>query len=161
MSRETEISVMSSLPPVEELIPHRGTLLLVDRVVAFNDSAADAEYAPRRDAWYADAEGNMPAWIGIEIMAQTVAAHVSLLKRQRGMPAKMGALLGTRSYRSAVSSFAAGQTLSIRAELVLSDPNGLGAYDCTIFQGQAPLAQAVLKVYEPEDFAAFVQGNLQ
>ena len=148
-------------PPIEELIPHRGTLLLVDRVIAFSDTAVAAEYTPLRTAWYADAVGNMPAWVGIEVMAQAVAAHVSLLKRQRGLPAKMGALLGTRSYRSTAASLPAGETLHVRAELVLSDPNGLGAYDCTIAQGKASLAQAVLKVYEPEDFAAFVQGNLQ
>ncbi len=148
-------------PPIEELIPHRGTLLLLDRVIAFGDTAAEAEYTPLREAWYADAEGNMPAWIGIEIMAQAVAAHVSLQKRRRGLPAKMGALLGSRSYRSSVASFPAGAALHVRAELVLSDPNGLGAYDCAISQGEALLAQAVLKVYEPEDFEAFVQGNQQ
>jgi len=155
------MSESCEFPPIEELIPHRGTLLLLDRVIVFSDVAAEAEYTPRRDAWYADAEGNMPAWIGIEVMAQAIAAHVSLLKRQHGMPVKMGALLGTRSYRSAAACFPAGKSLHIRAELVLSDPSGLGAYDCTISQEKLPFAQAVLKVYEPEDFTAFVQGNLQ
>jgi len=153
------MSAMTDFPPVEELIPHRGTMLLIDRVIEFSDGIAVADYVPRQDAWYADASGNMPAWIGIELMAQTVAAHVALLRRRDGMAPKMGALLGTRAYRSSATRFAAGGTLCIRAELVLSDPSGLGAYACCIEADGKPLASAVLKVYEPENFERFVEES--
>jgi predicted hotdog family 3-hydroxylacyl-ACP dehydratase len=153
------MSAMTDFPPIEELIPHRGTMLLLDRVIEFSDGRVLADYSPRPDAWYADACGNMPAWIGIELMAQAVAAHVALLRRRDGMAPKMGALLGTRAYRSSVNCFAAGGALRIRADLVLSDPSGLGAYACGIEAGGKPLATAVLKVYEPENFELFVQES--
>jgi predicted hotdog family 3-hydroxylacyl-ACP dehydratase len=148
-------------PPVEALIPHRGTMLLLDRVIEFTDDLAAAEYAPSGVAWYADDAGNMPAWIGIELMAQTIAAHVALLKRREGLSPKMGALLGTRSYRSTIASFTAGRTLRIQALMVLRDSSGLGAYECAIDLDGEVLATAVLKVYEPEDFGLFVQGNME
>ena len=65
-----------SLPPVEALIPHRGTMRLLDRVIGFEEKSAIAEFTPCSTAWYADAAGGMPAWIGIEAMAQTVAVLV-------------------------------------------------------------------------------------
>jgi predicted hotdog family 3-hydroxylacyl-ACP dehydratase len=164
MSAMSAMNVMpdgDEFPPIEALIPHRGTMLMLDRVLAFTEETALAEYTPQSAAWYADDNGNMPAWIGIELMAQTIAAHVALLKRQRGMPPKMGALLGTRSYRSTASTFAAGSALRIRAQLVLRDARGLGAYECSIGSAARVLATAILKVYEPDDFGAFVQGSME
>lgn len=147
------------LPPIEDLIPHRGTMLLLDRVTAFSPEMAVAEYMPRRQAWYVDVNGNMPAWIGIELMAQAIAAHVALMKRRDGLPAKMGVLLGTRSFRSVPPWFDAGSLLQIRADMVLLDPGGLGAYDCRIMHEGQTLATSTLKVYEPENFEIFMQGN--
>jgi predicted hotdog family 3-hydroxylacyl-ACP dehydratase len=155
------MSEADKFPPIEALIPHRGTMLLLDRVIEFTDDLAVAEYAPREAAWYADDTGNMPAWIGIELMAQTIAAHVALLKRRVGMLPKMGALLGTRSYRCSTPCFTAGRTLRIRAVMVLRDSSGLGAYECAIDLDGEVLATAVLKVYEPDDFGLFVQGNME
>jgi predicted hotdog family 3-hydroxylacyl-ACP dehydratase len=147
------------LPPIEDLLPHRGTMLLLDRVVEFAGDTVVAEYAQRADAWYADGSGNMPGWLGIELMAQAVAAHVALVKRLAGFPGKMGALLGTRAYRASAASFAADRVLEIRAREVFRDESGLAGYECAIAQGGAVLADAVLKVYEPEDFGLFMQGK--
>lgn len=148
-------------PAIEALIPHRGTMLLLDRVLEFAGETAVAEYTPGAggDAWYADETGAMPAWMGIELMAQTVAAHVALSKRQQGLPPKMGALLGTRRYESSVASFAAGDALRIRVRLLLRDASGLGAYDCAIERAGVTLATATLKVFEAEDFESFVEGS--
>jgi len=149
------------IPPIEELVPQRGTMLLLDRVTAFTAETASAEYTPRSGAWYADEAGNMPAWIGIELMAQTVAAHVALIKCDDGLPPRLGALLGTRRYHSAVPAFAAGVALRIEVAMAFRDASGLGAYECAIRLGAATLASATLKVYEPEDFNTFVQGSSQ
>ncbi|MEI7614070.1 MAG: hotdog family protein [Betaproteobacteria bacterium] len=152
---------MTEFPPIEELIPHRGSMLLLDRVVEFDGEKAVAEYRPLRDAWYADANGNMPAWIGIELMAQTVAVHVTLSKKRDGILPKMGVLLGTRSFCSSLASFDTGRVLRIRVTMVLQDTvSGLGAYQCSIELDDIPLAMAVLKVYEPENFDLFVQGSI-
>lgn len=147
------------LPPIENLLPHRGTMLLLDRMLAFDAETATAEYAPRRDAWYADASGDMPAWIGIELMAQTIAAHVGLQKRSAGCPPKQGALLGTRRYSATQPAFVAGQPLHIRTKMIYRDASGLGAYDCSITSGGEELASATLKVYEPDDFSSFLQAS--
>lgn len=145
--------------PIEDILPHRGTMLLIDRVLDFRLDGVRAEYAPRGDAWYADAAGNMPAWIGIELMAQAIAAHVGLLKQHEGAPPKQGALLGARRYTAAQPAFAAGEALQIDARVIFRDETGLAAYECRIAEGGREVATATLKVFEPDDFQAFLQAG--
>jgi predicted hotdog family 3-hydroxylacyl-ACP dehydratase len=151
---------MSLLPPIEDLIPHRGTMLMLDRAISFDREAATSEYVPLGNAWYADAQGNMPAWIGIELMAQTIAVHVSLLKRSEGKLPAPGALVGTRRYTATTPVFTANEPLRIEAKVVYNDASGLGAYDCVISSAGQAVANATLKVFEPTDFQAFLQENL-
>ncbi|MBN3729222.1 ApeP family dehydratase, partial [Burkholderia sp. Ac-20379] len=72
------------LHDVLDVLPHRGTMLLLDAIVACTQEAVEAHASVRPDAWYADAGGAMPAWIGIELMAQAIAAHVGLLAMRDG-----------------------------------------------------------------------------
>ncbi len=154
------MSKNTALPPIEDILPHRGTMLLLDRVLDFDAETANAEYVPRRDTWYADEQGNMPAWIGVELMAQTIAAHVGLLKRSDGEAQKKGALLGTRRYSSTQPAFAADRPLRIQSKMIYRDTSGLGAYECSITNDAVEIARATLKVFEPEDFQTFLQASL-
>ena len=157
---------MLDLPAIESLLPHRGTMLLLDRIIRFDGDCLLAEYSPRPHAWYADPAGNMPGWVGIELMAQTVAAYVAMKKRLAGLPPKMGAMRGTRCYQSQRVSvaesgcFAAGRVLQIQAHEDYVDDSGLAAYDCAIGRDGEVLATATLKVYEPADFETFIQGRV-
>lgn len=146
-------------PPITEILPHRGTMLFIDTVTHFSSTGATCSYQPQENAWYADDQGNMPAWMGIEIMAQAIAAHVCMNAIARGEEPKMGALLGTRSYQSGVAAFAAGAPLSIEALLEFRDDNGLGAYQCCIEADGQKIASATLKVFEPKDFDQFISAG--
>jgi predicted hotdog family 3-hydroxylacyl-ACP dehydratase len=66
-------------------------------------------------------------------------------------------LLGTRGYRSGLASFAAGRPLDIRAREIFRDESGLAGYECSIAEGADVRAEAMLKVYEPEDFGRFMR----
>lgn len=145
--------------PIEAIIPHRGTMLLIDAVNTFDDETLSARATVRADAWYADAEGAMPAWIGIELMAQAIAAHVALLAMRGGGHARPGVLLGSRSFKALQPSFAAGAQLSIQVTELLRSEEGHGAYECVIRHGDASCAEAVIKVFQPRDFQSFIEGS--
>lgn len=153
------MTALTPLPAIEDLIPQRDTMLLLDRVLAFADEKTVAEYAPRASAWYADREGNMPAWMGVELMAQTIAAHVALARRREGTSPKLGVLLGTRAYTSTVASFTAQVPLRIEANRLFSEPEGLGAYLCAITDPAGARATATLKVLETSDIATILQSQ--
>lgn len=143
-------------PPITDILPHRGTMLFLDAVTELSPTAATCIFRPQAGAWYADDEGNMPAWMGIEIMAQTIAAHVCLNALARGDLPKMGALLGSRNYQSSVAVFVAGMPLKIGTALEFRDDSGLAAYECWIEADGRKIASATLKVFEPENFDQFI-----
>jgi predicted hotdog family 3-hydroxylacyl-ACP dehydratase len=115
------------------------------------------------DAWYTDEDGAMPAWFGIELMAQAIAAHVALLAMRAGGRARPGVLLGTRRYEVHVPVFARGARLRIEAKELLRGEEGHGAYECSIHHDQKHdsmcCAEAVIKVYQPADFQSFIVGS--
>lgn len=146
--------------PIEAILPHRGTMLLIDAVSACTDEALTALATVRGDAWYATADGAMPAWIGIELMAQAIAAHVSLLAMRAGGKARPGVLLGARSYQAHMPAFACEARLCIEVKELLRGEAGHGAYQCTIGHQGACWAEAVIKVFQPADFRSFIEGSL-
>lgn len=143
--------------PIEELLPQRGVMRLLDGVQTWDTGHVVASARCEPAAWYAEEPGNMPSWIGIELMAQAIAAHVNLLSRQPGSPIRRGVLVGTRSYRADPSRLASGAQLVVRADVVFRDETGLGAYDCAIACGGETIAEATIKVFEPDDFEQFVR----
>lgn len=146
-------------PSIEELLPHRGPMLLIDRVVSADAERLSAQARVDPNAWYANADGDMPAWIGVELMAQAIAAFVGLEQRCQGKPIKIGFLLGTRKYSCAVPTFARDAVLDITACLVYREASGLGAFDCHIDLKGGRVADATIKVFEPDDPARFMKDE--
>jgi len=142
------------LPEIEQVLPHCGELLAAD------DLTLAAEYRVRPDVWYSNANAAMPAWIGIEVMAQAVAAHVALDAMREGGTARLGVLLGTRSYLAHRAEFEADSVLRIEVREVLRTEGGHRAYECVIVQQAQILAQAVIKVFQPADFNEFIKGSV-
>lgn len=146
---------LATLPPITEVLVHRGSMLLLDHLVSVEGDVCVAQYTPQRDAWYADVNGDMPAWIGVELMAQSIAAWIGVQQWRNGGKPNQGVLLGTRRYQSTQPSFAAERALHVTARASFRDASGFGAFDCSLALAEAPecvLASALLKVFEPDDF---------
>jgi predicted hotdog family 3-hydroxylacyl-ACP dehydratase len=157
----TPTMIQLSTTPIETILPHRGTMLLLDSVSAFDDETLTAHATVRSDAWYADAAGGMPAWIGVELMAQAIAAHVALLAMRDGGKARPGVLLGSRSFQAHQPAFARDARLSIEVKELLRSEEGHGAYECSIVHDGVCCAQAVVKVFQPVDFKSFIEGSFE
>ncbi len=140
-----------------ELLPHRAGMLLLNGVSRFDSNEIVVRATSSAQAWYADSDGGMPAWIGIELMAQAVAAWVGLRARSAGVPVKPGVLLGCRRYLSEHAAFAADCDLSIVARPVYRDESGMGSFECEIWTDERKVVSATINVFEPEDFAVFLE----
>ena len=97
---------------------------------------------------FADADG-VPSWVGIEYMAQAVAAWSGARARAGGGSPRIGYLLGSRRYEATVATFAIGAELQVSAQCELLGDNGLGMFDCRIAQDGRVLASGRLSVFEP------------
>ncbi|WP_005036021.1 hypothetical protein [Holophaga foetida] len=138
----------SPLADATAFVPHRAPMLLLDGIRSTSDTESRAWVRVDPKAWYADVQGAMPAWYGIELMAQTVAAYSGAVKRRQGKPPVKGYLLGARTYTSTLPAFPAGSILEIQGVYHYSDDSGLWAFDCTITIQDLPVATAMLKVFE-------------
>lgn len=138
------------MDPSTPLVPHEPPLLLLESVLEADGEHCVARVRVDPGAWYADPQGAMPGWFGLELMAQAIAAFSGNLRRGKGEPPRMGYLLGTRRYETSVASFPAGALLEVEVKTHYADGSGVSAFDCAIRQEGAIRATAVLKVFEPQ-----------
>ena len=131
---------------IAELIPHSGKMVLLDRVISCDNNSLSAAVVVRDDGLLGN-DKTVPSWVGIEYMAQTVAAYAGVMAKRAGEPVKLGFLLGTRRYNSNVAEFKVGATLTVRVEKIIQN-NTLGAFECLI-QGVDVEVNANLNVYHP------------
>ncbi|OWT77584.1 3-hydroxylacyl-ACP dehydratase [Achromobacter sp. HZ28] len=142
--------------PVEQLLPHAGAAVLLDAVLSCDEDTLLARATVRAHHGYGDSDGNLPPWLGMELMAQAVGAWAGCQARRAGVPVQLGFLLGTRRYDCRVAGFSAGMQLIISAERSFQDTAGMGVFLCRIQQGDECLAEARLNVYSPPDAGAFI-----
>jgi predicted hotdog family 3-hydroxylacyl-ACP dehydratase len=152
-----------TLPPIASLVPHSGAMLLLDRCLLADTESLCAEVRIHAGSQFAGDAG-VGSWIGVEYMAQAVAAHAGYLAHLKGEAVKPGLLLGSRRYSTTQPLFPFGATLHVQVRQVLRGDNGLGAFECAItLAGGAepaaqPVASATLTVFQPDDVNEFLQG---
>ena len=155
-------SSSAALPDIRTLVPHAGPMVLLDRVIAVDEESLTAEVGIDEDTLFCDGV-QVGAWVGVEYMAQAIAAHAGHAAKLRGAPVKVGFLLGARRYECSHAGFAMGSLLQVRIQRVLQGENGLAAFDCRIDEAgkmtDTPLAKATITVFQPDDVNDFLNGN--
>ena len=147
------------LSGIHAYLPHRGLMCLLDRLIEVDVEHAVSEVdTPSSGLFVSD--GKVPAWVGVEYMAQTVAAWTGNRARLRGGRPRVGFLLGTRRYSTECSWFDSGKTLRIEARCEFISDNGLGMFDCRILLGADILATARISVFEPLDRTQSGEGSI-
>jgi predicted hotdog family 3-hydroxylacyl-ACP dehydratase len=170
-----------TLPDITSLVPHSGTMLLLDRLVTVGHDSLQAEVTITPHSLFAGPQG-VGNWIGIEYMAQAVAAFAGYearypAARQAGAkveveveveaavttwqppPPKIGFLLGSRHYIAHCGHFVLGSRLQIHVQRLFQADNGLGSFDCFIEDGTQRLASATLTVFQPPNLQHFLDTN--
>jgi len=148
---------MDVLYDIERVVPHRGTMRLVDRLVAWDEDTVTVELRVPEEGPFSHDDG-VPAWVGVEYMAQAIAAWAGCHARRAGREPSIGFLLGTRRYESRVTWFRAGALLRVEARRELLGDNGLGMFSCRILGGGEELATANVSVFEPPDAMAYLES---
>src|SRR5712692_6990233 len=107
-----------------EALPHSDDMLVVDEVLDYTADSVRTLVRIRADSLFCEADG-VPAWVGLEYMAQTMGVYSGIELLQKGQSPRIGLLLGTRRYDATVPAFAVGMTLDVSARMVLWDENNL------------------------------------
>ncbi|MDK2124913.1 hotdog family protein [Parachitinimonas caeni] len=144
--------------PIADIVPHAGKMSLLDRALEGDDASLLAEVTIRPDSLFFDGAG-VGAWVGIEYMAQAIAAWAGWQSRQQGEAPKVGFLLGTRRYECNRAHFLLGETLQIEVHRQFQADNGLSQFECAICIQGEPVANAALTAFRPDNVEQFLQGG--
>ena len=139
------------------IIPHQPPMRLIDEVLFADDDTVRCRLTIREDNIFYDSNiGGVYTWIGIEIMAQTVAAFAGIGKP--GQAPKIGFLLSVRKYTHQREYFALGEELIISAKKDFLHEN-IGVFSCDITIEHKLVASVILNIIEPP--ADKVEGILR
>ena len=136
---------------VEDLIPHRPPMVLIDAVESVDlQSCTLVASFTARDEW----SGN---WFALEYMAQTAAALAGVFDKEAGEPAgRPGFLLGTRRLDLGIAEFVPGKKYLVKVVREYEDGDS-AAFSCEIRQAgcgaDAPVCTATLTAYRPPNIA--------
>jgi predicted hotdog family 3-hydroxylacyl-ACP dehydratase len=136
-----------------EFVPHSGRMVLLHRVVGHDEESTTCSVEIRPDSTFVS-NGQVGPWVGLEYMAQTIAAHGGLAAVQEDRPVRIGFFLGCRSVDLSAGPFRVGQILHVHARRLWGDEH-LMKFSCSITDAAtgALLQEADLSVYDPgEEF---------
>ncbi|MCZ6618692.1 MAG: 3-hydroxylacyl-ACP dehydratase [Gammaproteobacteria bacterium] len=107
---------------LEELLPHAHPMILIDTISEPDPGSLSSTVRISEDCPFYQAPGGVPSYVGIEYIAQTVAALAGLKARRAGREVALGFLLGTRRLQATVPYFVLGSELSIRVDPEFESP---------------------------------------
>lgn len=138
-----------------QVLPHRHSMMLVEQV-SYGPDYGEAQLTVRADSPFCDGAHGVPAWVGIEYMAQAISVFSGVEQLQRKEQVKIGLLIGTRRYESDVPLFTIGTRLNIIARLTDREDGGISMFACEIRDDQRVLARGDIKAFRPDDIRAFL-----
>jgi len=136
--------------PAAEFVLHREPMLLLDRLVDVGPGFALCEWQVLESNSFTVPGFGIPAYVGIEYMAQCIAVYAGARARVRGLSPPLGFLLGTRHYRAEMKYFGVGVTYRLECRELIRDDEGMGSYDCQILLHDKSVAKARLTVLEKQ-----------
>ena len=138
-------------PPVEDVLPHKPPMVLLDAVTSHTREATTCTVRIDDSAQFAGVDGDVPNWVAVEYMAQCAAAHSGLCEREKGLPIRIGFLLGLRRIVFHAARFAAGIELEVSVRDEWNDGE-LASFTCSVkdrADGRL-LAECELSAYSPQ-----------
>jgi predicted hotdog family 3-hydroxylacyl-ACP dehydratase len=124
-----------------------------------NESATCWLDINEQSAFYQKDKSGVPAYIGIEYMAQSIAAFAGAKALEQGKPVQIGFLLGSRKYQQAQNYFNNGSHLKVKIVELHKETSGLGVYSCEISNQKNMIASAQVNVFLPNDPKDFVENS--
>ena len=126
-------------------------MLLLSELKGWGEDYVEVTVDHRQPSIFANADGCIPAWLGIEYMAQAIAVFAGIRAKQNNQPIRLGFLLGSRKYNALCSHFEANSQLLVKVTRIYMDDDNLVLFDCTISDGENTLATADVKAIQPDN----------
>jgi len=146
-----------SIYAIQDIVPHSETMSLLDEVISVDDDGLKATaFAKENNPFLLN--NQIPAWLCIEYMAQTISAWAGSFAKMRGEEIRLGFLVGTRNFKANFESISLGEQLIVSISKELYNENGLSVFSCHLSSGDM-LATANINVFQPTNVDEFLDSN--
>jgi len=146
--------------PISDFIPHRAPMILIDSITRHQpDSLITQTQISPQSAYFDETQQGVPNYVGIEYMAQSIAALAGVEAILQGQPIKVGFLLGSRKLQMHQHLFALGHTYHTHVTRLYQEESGLAVFDCQIFHQNTLIAQANVNVFQPDDSQSYIKDS--
>ncbi|UZD58244.1 hotdog family protein [Shewanella algae] len=147
---------------IADFLPHRAPMILIDAVVEHSqDRLLTKVKISEQSPYFDDARALVPNYVGIEYMAQSIAALAGVEAEARGDIIRVGFLLGSRKLSMHTPGFLPGREYLTQVQRLYQEDTGLAVFDCRIFDGDTEIASANVNVFQPQDTQAYIAGSLK
>lgn len=143
-----------------DYIPHKPPMRLVEQIVSVNSErvVTEAEIGPD-NVFYDSEQAGVPAWVGLEYMAQTAAVWVGNECLRAGKAIEPAFLISSRHYSAEVPVFPRGETLRVTVTPDLIE-GPLVAFAGEVHNSRGErLVEAIFTAFQPDDVNAYLQAS--
>jgi predicted hotdog family 3-hydroxylacyl-ACP dehydratase len=144
---------------ITDLVAHADRMQLLDEVLSYDNEQIVVALTIRDNTEFYVPGTGVPAWVGIEYMAQAVGAFSGIEEVQSGRKPQIGLLLGSRRCTSDVDVFRLGERLEVIAQLQMRDESDLAVFHCEIAIEGKCIARGDLKAIRPRDVEALIAAQ--
>ncbi len=137
--------------PASELIPHRGSMLLIDAFVFYDTGIGRATATVRQGNIMLESGGHLARLASVELIAQTYAALHGWELKLKGIAPTFGYLVGVQSYES-LQTAAAGDELEIEVRN-MGEFENFAVVEGSVSRADTVLARAKIKLWAPDEDA--------
>lgn len=142
---------------IADIVPHDSPMVLLDKFLSASDDGLIAEvHITEGSPFYVPAKG-VPAYVGVEYIAQAISAFNGLSDFLQDKEVKLGFLLGSRKVDLKCSYFPLGSILEVSVNVSFNDG------EMAVFDGQITLENEVvvtgrINAFQPDDPTQFIQS---
>lgn len=148
--------------PIEDYIPHTPPMRLVEELVKGDDAGVTTALVITRESTFFSEELNgVPAWVGLEYMAQTAAVWTGMEDLRHQRPVELGFLVSARQYRAQQPVFPLGERLMVTITRQFGE-DAIVVFDGAIRSDSGTeFASAHFTAYKPDDVNAYLRGEIK
>jgi predicted hotdog family 3-hydroxylacyl-ACP dehydratase len=144
-------------PPIEELVPHTGAMVLLDAMTAWRSGYARCIGKVRAGAPFVR-DDTVESVVTIEYMAQAVAACLGYEALVSGGGVRVGMIIGCKRFEAHADTLRVHDEFSIDVQCVQGNDT-LSHFDCHLQRGSERFSEAVLTLYHASQFPGAGAGG--
>jgi predicted hotdog family 3-hydroxylacyl-ACP dehydratase len=143
---------VSEFPPIEALVPHAGAMVLLDSMLSYSPGRARCRLIVRAGAPFVR-DGAVESVVGIEYMAQAVAACLGYEALVGGGGVRVGMIIACKRFEAYGDRLLVGDEVLIDVA-ALQGNDTLSHFECKLTRGSELFAEAVLTLYHAPQLPA-------